>query len=110
MSSRKVEKYWSKRVMETSNAMDIKEGLFKGTPQEIARDLREAALASPRTKRTKFASAMSMLTFYINRGGKNIPPARKKVLEEAKGWLRKGFEQDGKRSIVEKDFYEDLKK
>jgi hypothetical protein len=34
---------------------------------------------------------MSMLTFYINRAGKNLSDERKRVLERAKNELRKEF-------------------
>ena len=46
---------------------------------------------SHRRKSDPYRSAMSMLTFYINRAGKNLPAARKKTLEAAKGELRKAF-------------------
>ncbi|TIT88623.1 MAG: DUF3175 domain-containing protein, partial [Mesorhizobium sp.] len=38
-----------------------------------------------------FQSAMSMLNFYINRAGSNLPAERKRVLEKAKGELRAAF-------------------
>jgi hypothetical protein len=37
---------------------------------------------------------MSMLTFYINRGGSDLPVTRKRVLERAQGQLRKAFHRD----------------
>jgi hypothetical protein len=86
-------KKWSKKVMETSNAMDIKPGLFKGSSREVARDLKSAATSSPRTKGTKFSSAMSMLNFAINRAGSNLSAERRETLERAKDDLRKEFKK-----------------
>jgi hypothetical protein len=77
--------------MNTSNAMDIPRGLFNGSPEEIARDLKRQALASGRTKGTKFRSAMSMLVYYINRAGRGLKPADRERLEKAKDELRKAF-------------------
>jgi hypothetical protein len=34
---------------------------------------------------------MSMLTFYINRAGKNLPARRRQTLDRAKDELRKAF-------------------
>ena len=82
---------WVRHVQETSNAMDIPQGLFTGTPREIARGLRRSVLASRRTKGTKFQSAMSMLNWFINRGGRGISPTRRRTLERAKDELRDLF-------------------
>lgn len=82
---------WVKRVQETSNAMDLPEGVFTGDPCAIAQGLKKAVLASNRTKGTKFQSAMSMLNYYINRAGKNLKPEDKVRLEKAKDELRKIF-------------------
>ena len=83
---------WSKKVNETSDAMDLKEGVFKETdPKKMAASLKASATRSKRRKASPFQSAMSMLNFYINRGGKNLPESQKKVLEEAKEELRKLF-------------------
>lgn len=84
-------KKWVKHVQEESNAMDLPEGIFTRSPAEIAQELKEAALASDRTKGTKFQSAMSMLNYYINRAGKNLKPEDKERLEQAKIELRKVF-------------------
>ncbi len=83
--------YWIKHVQETSNAMDLPDGLFRRSPKGIARGLKQAVLASDRTKGTKFQSAMSMLNFYINRAGKKLPPEDKARLEAAKNELRAIF-------------------
>ena len=83
-------KKWSKKVMETSNALDLEEGVFtKKDPKEIARSLKRSAEASTRRKANPFQSAMSMINFYINRAGKNLSPTAKKRLEKAKEELRK---------------------
>jgi hypothetical protein len=81
---------WSQRVTETSDAMDLEQGVFKKTsPRAIARSVKRSAEQSTRRKSPPFRSAMSMLTFYLNRGGKNLPPAEKKILVRAKDELRK---------------------
>ena len=83
---------WSARVMKTSNALDLEHGVFtKGSPRAVARSLKRSATHSHRRKGTPYQSAMSMLNFYINRGGKNIPESKKHVLERAKEELRKVF-------------------
>lgn len=89
MAKKKI--YWSQRVTQTSNAMDLESGVFTRSPKEIAKSLKRSVLASNRTKGTKFQSAMSMLNFYINRAGKKLPAQDKKRLEQAKIELRKVF-------------------
>lgn len=89
-------KKWVKRVQETSYAMDLPEGTFTHSSKKIARILKEAVLASNRTKGTKFQSAMSMLNYYINRAGKNLRPDTKTRLEQAKIELRKIFGKGAK--------------
>ena len=65
---------WSQRVTESSDALDLKEGIFaKEDPAAIARSVKHSAEASKRRKASPFQSAMSMLNFYINRGGKQLP-------------------------------------
>ena len=83
---------WSAKVTRASNALDLKPDVFESDdPKEIARSLKRSAEASHRRKSEPYRSAMSMLTFYINRAGSNLPRARKTVLEEAKDELRKAF-------------------
>jgi hypothetical protein len=83
---------WSAEVTEHSDALDLHAGVFElEDPEAIARSLKRSAEASHRRKSEPYRSAMSMLTFYINRAGHNLPAARKKVLEEAKNELRKAF-------------------
>ncbi len=92
MSAKKTQKkYWSARVTQTSNAMDLEAGVFTMSPKEIAKSLKRSVMASDRTKGTKFQSAMSMLNFYINRAGKNLKAADKMRLEKAKVELRRVF-------------------
>lgn len=82
-------KYWSHKVMETSDALDLQQGVFKlDDPKAIARSLKRSAEHSKRRKAEPFRSAMSMLTFFINRGGKNISAKQKRTLEKAKDELR----------------------
>ncbi len=86
-------KYWSGEVTKKSNALDLDRGVFTwDNPREIAASLKHSAEVSSRKKaKTDYQSAMSMLNFYINRAGKNLPPARKKVLTQAKLELKKLF-------------------
>jgi len=84
-------KKWSAKVNEESDALDLEEGVFTfKDPKKIALSLKRSAEASSRKKAsTDFQSAMSMLNFYINRAGKNLPAKQKRVLEQAKDKLRK---------------------
>jgi len=83
---------WSASVTRNSDALDLERKVFaKKTPTEIARSLKRSAERSHRRKAAPYRSAMSMLTFYINRAGKNLPKSRLRVLEGAKHELRKVF-------------------
>ncbi|QGZ64912.1 DUF3175 domain-containing protein [Paraburkholderia acidisoli] len=83
---------WSQHVTETSDAMDLKSGVFtSGSAEEIARSLKASAQRSKRRKGTPYQSAMSMLNFYINRAGRNLPKAQRNTLARAKGKLREAF-------------------
>jgi hypothetical protein len=89
MTAHKKQEKWSQDVTEHSDALDLEEGVFeKDDPKAIAASLKRSAEASHRRKAEPFRSAMSMLTFYINRAGKNLPAGQKKVLEKAKDELR----------------------
>jgi Protein of unknown function (DUF3175) len=80
---------WSKRVTQTSNALDLEKGVFaKDSPREIAASLKRSAERSSRRKSEPFRSALSMLNLYINRAGKNLPKKRQETLEKAKDELR----------------------
>ena len=84
--------YWSGEVTRRSNALDLESGVFTlDDPREIALSLKRSAEASDRRKATPFRSAMSMLTFYINRAGKDLAPERRRALEAAKDELRRAF-------------------
>ena len=86
---RREAKRWSGEVTAKSNALDLDQGVFtRGSPEEIAKSLQHSATASHRRKSTPYRSAMSMLTFYINRAGRNLPPRRLRILEAAKTKLR----------------------
>ena len=83
---------WSHHVMETSDAMDIEHDIFKtGNAQEIADSLKNSSTHSNRRKGSPFQSAMSMLNFYINRAGRNLPKSRRNTLDVAKKRLREAF-------------------
>lgn len=88
---------WSHEVTEESDALDLEDGVFKsGNAHEIAKSLKHSAEESHRRKSSPFQSAMSMLTFYINRAGKNLPKRRQATLERAKTELRKEFGKQDK--------------
>jgi phosphoenolpyruvate carboxylase len=83
---------WSGRVTRQSNALDLEGGVFTWRdPRKIAASLKRSAEQSTRRKADPYRSALSMLVFYINRGGKNLPESRKRVLERAKVELRRQF-------------------
>ncbi|HEX3457105.1 MAG TPA: DUF3175 domain-containing protein [Candidatus Baltobacteraceae bacterium] len=83
---------WSHEVTENSNALDLRADVFTlDDPKAIARSLKRSAEESRRRKSSPYRSAMSMLTFYINRAGKNLPAKRRHVLERAKEALREEF-------------------
>jgi hypothetical protein len=82
-------KRWSQRVTQRSNALDLDPGVFTRTdPRGIARSLKRSADRSRRRKVDPYRSAMSMLTFYINRAGKSVSQTRRRRLEAAKDELR----------------------
>jgi translation initiation factor 2 alpha subunit (eIF-2alpha) len=83
---------WSARVTKRSDALDLEPDVFKEKdPHRIALSLKRSAERSKRRKGTPYQSAMSMLNFYINRAGKNLPQRQKQILERAKGELREAF-------------------
>jgi hypothetical protein len=88
-------KRWSQRVTEKSDALTLDRGVFsRGDPRSIARSLKRSAERSRRRKAGSYASAMSMLTFYINRAGRQLPAARKRKLTAAKQELRALYGKD----------------
>jgi hypothetical protein len=83
-------KKWSGEVTKNSIALDLEEGVFTWSdPERIAKSLKKSAEDSVRRKASPFQSAMSMLNFYINRAGKNLPIAKRNILNSAKEELRK---------------------
>jgi Protein of unknown function (DUF3175) len=88
-------KRWSQRVTETSNALDLDRGVFtRDNPRSIALSLKRSADRSPRRKSDPYRSAMSMLTFYINRAGKSLSKTRRARLQAAKEELRKLYHRE----------------
>jgi hypothetical protein len=89
---RAAEERWSARVTATSNALDLEPDVFKQrSARGVAASLKRSAEASRRRRSSPFRSAMSMLTFYINRAGRNLPAERRRTLERAKDELRALF-------------------
>ena len=87
---------WSARVTRTSHAMDTQAGIFKSKdPDKIAHSLLNSARRSKTRKTTPYQSAMSLLNFYENRGGKNLSKSRRHILDEAKSSLRHIAGRDG---------------
>jgi hypothetical protein len=83
---------WSGEVTRNSDALALGNSVFKkGDPHAVAASLKHSAEQSRRRKASPFRSAMSMLTFYINRAGKNLSARRRKTLEAAKDELRHEF-------------------
>ena len=92
MARQQSERQWSAKVTENSNALDLERDIFKSqSAKRIAASLKRSAEHSHRRKGSSFQSAMSMLNFYINRAGKNLPAERKRVLTDAKTELRRLF-------------------
>ncbi len=75
-----------------SDALDLKRGVFAQTdPKKIASSLKRSAEHSKRRKANPYRSALSMLTFYINRAGKTLPKTQRTRLERAKAELKRAF-------------------
>jgi hypothetical protein len=90
---------WSKRVTERSNALDLARGVFtRSDPRSIARSLKRSADRSRRRKADPYRSAMSMLTFYINRAGKSLSATQRRRLEAAKDELRRLYKRPARRT------------
>ncbi|QRR05398.1 DUF3175 domain-containing protein [Burkholderia sp. MS455] len=85
-------KRWSAEVTQKSDVLDIEPDIFKSDdPGAIAASLKRSAEQSRRRKSSPFQSAMSMLNFYVNRAGRNLPKTRRATLERAKRKLREAF-------------------
>ena len=94
-------RHWSQKVTAHSNALDLDRDIFtKHDPHEIALSLKHSAEHSKRRKGTAFQSAMSMLTFYINRAGRDLDDTQRTVLERAKDELRDLFGKQPTRSKI----------
>ena len=92
MARESSQRRWSAKITETSDALDLEDNIFKSrSARRIAASLKHSAEHSHRRKAGPFQSAMSMLNFYTNQAGKNLPASRKKVLEAAKSELRRLF-------------------
>ena len=92
MSQPRRTKKWSAEVTARSDALALEPHVFnKDDPSEIAESLKRSAQPSERRKSSAFRSAMSMLTFYLNRAGRNVSPGRRRTLEAAKAKLRQLF-------------------
>lgn len=91
-TKRATPKRWSQRVTKESDALDLKRGVFTLTsPKRIAASLKRSAEHSARRKTGAYRSALSMLTFYINRAGKTLPKTQRERLEKAKVELKRAF-------------------
>ena len=91
-NTKRTTRKWSARVTRESDALDLQDQVFKQrSPAAIARSLKRSAERSHRRKSSPYRSAMSMLTFYINRAGKNLSATRRRTLDKAKDALRKEF-------------------
>jgi Protein of unknown function (DUF3175) len=94
-SKKKAGRRWSQRVTQQSDALTLDRGVFKkGSPKAVAQSLKRSADRSRRRKSDPYRSAMSMLTFYINRAGKGLSKSRRQTLEKAKGALRALYGKD----------------
>jgi hypothetical protein len=89
---RPADKRWSARVTRESNALDLDRGVFTWRdPKAIAASLKRSAEHSRRRKTDPYRSALSMLTFYVNRAGRNLSASKRRTLERAKAELRRQF-------------------
>jgi hypothetical protein len=92
MNAKKSGRKWSAAVTHGSNALDLESGVFTWSdPHKIALSLKRSAERSNRRKADPYQSAMSMLNFYINRAGSNLPARQKNVLTHAREELRLAF-------------------
>ena len=90
--AKRASRRWSHEVTKRSDALDLERGIFTAKdPKRIAASLKRSAQRSKRRKADPYRSALSMLTFYINRAGKNLPTSQRRVLMRAKDELRKQF-------------------
>jgi hypothetical protein len=91
-AARPSSKRWSQRVTKESDALDLKRGVFTlKDPKRIAASLKRSAEHSSRRKAGAYRSALSMLTFYINRAGRTLPKTQRERLNRAKLELKRQF-------------------
>ncbi len=91
-TGKRTPKRWSQRVTRESDALDLEPGVFKLTSaKKVAASLKRSAESSRRRKAGAYRSALSMLIFYINRAGKNLPKTQRARLERAKLELKHQF-------------------
>jgi hypothetical protein len=88
---------WSSAVTRSSDALDLEEPVFSLPPRQMALSLKRSAERSRRRKSSPFRSAMSMLTFYENRAGRNLTAAKRRKLREAKDELRELYHRPPRR-------------
>lgn len=94
-AARKSGRRWSAQVTRRSDALDLSKGVFTWKdPKRIAGSLKRSAERSRRRKADSYRSALSMLTFYLNRAGKNLPAGQRRTLQRAKDELRRQFGRD----------------
>jgi hypothetical protein len=95
VSTVKDQALWSARVTRESDALDLERGVFSlSDPKRIAASLKRSSERSRQRKSDPYRSALSMLTFYVNRAGKNLPASRRRTLDRAKSELRRQFGRD----------------
>jgi len=83
---------WSARVTQTSDAMDLEKDVFKGDdPKKIARSVKHSSETSHRRKTSPYRSAVSTISFYENRAGKNLSASKRETLQNAKMELKDQF-------------------
>ena len=88
-------KKWSAKVTRESDALDLENGVFnKRSAHDIALSLKRSAERSKRRKTNPYRSALSMLTFYINRAGRTLPRTQRDRLQRAKTELKHQFGRD----------------
>jgi hypothetical protein len=98
MATKQAPRRWSQHVTETSNALDLEHLVFKQrSPGAVARSLKRSAEHSTRRKASPYQSAMSMLTFYLNRAGSKLPAGEKEILTRAKDELRRLYHRPAAR-------------
>jgi hypothetical protein len=88
-------KKWSARVTRSSDAMDVEKGVLKSDdPKKIATSVKNSSIKSSRRKTNLYKSAVSLISFYENRGGKNLSAGKKRTLKQAKQELKHAFGRD----------------